>query len=130
MLSIKKLHMSKQGVRFPALGSYALHLSPVALSQHQSSFADLGLSYLFCMNKLYLSRVLSLISAPARPVLQTQLSDLTRLTLEARDNVKFLLTLERHFKNVTAGSLQSVADTLHPMLNALRMVRQKRLCIE
>lgn len=30
---------------------------------------------------------------------------------------------ERHFKNIAGGSLQSVADTLQPMLNALSQVR-------
>lgn len=28
-------------------------------------------------------------------------SELSKLTVEARDNVKFLATLERHFKNIS-----------------------------
>lgn len=52
-----------------------------------------------------------------------QLGELTKLAAEARDNVKFLTTLERHFKNITSGPLNGILDTLPPMMNALRMVR-------
>ena len=49
--------------------------------------------------------------------------DLAKYYVEAKDNVRFLSTLERHFKNVTHGaSFQSVIDTLPSMMNALRMV--------
>jgi dynein heavy chain len=51
-----------------------------------------------------------------------QLSELTKLATEARDNVKFLTTLERHFKNIASGPLNGILDTLPPMMNALRMV--------
>ncbi len=47
---------------------------------------------------------------------------MTKLAGEARDNVKFLMTLERHFKNVSTGALGAIVDTLPPMMNALRMV--------
>lgn len=53
---------------------------------------------------------------------RAQLSELTRLAMEARDNARFLLTLERHFRALAGGGLRGVADALHPMLNALRMV--------
>ncbi|GMH41526.1 hypothetical protein BSKO_09436 [Bryopsis sp. KO-2023] len=52
----------------------------------------------------------------------TQVGELNKLTIEARDNVKFLTTLERHFKNITSGPLSGILDTLPPMMNALRMV--------
>lgn len=49
--------------------------------------------------------------------------DLNKYFVEAKDNVRFLSTLERHFKNVTHGaSFQSVIDTLPSMMNSLRMV--------
>ena len=49
--------------------------------------------------------------------------DLTKLYLEAKDNVKFLGTLERHFKNLTHGAnFAIVLDTLPNMMNSLRMV--------
>ena len=54
---------------------------------------------------------------------KSQMGELTKLAAEARDNVKFLTTLERHFKNVAGGPLSGILDTLPPMMNALRMVR-------
>ncbi|KAI7844971.1 hypothetical protein COHA_001338 [Chlorella ohadii] len=53
---------------------------------------------------------------------RAQLAELTRLALEARDNARFLATLERHLRALEGGSLQSVADALAPLLNALRMI--------
>nr|Q9SMH3.1 RecName: Full=Dynein-1-alpha heavy chain, flagellar inner arm I1 complex; AltName: Full=1-alpha DHC; AltName: Full=Dynein-1, subspecies f [Chlamydomonas reinhardtii]CAB56598.1 1-alpha dynein heavy chain [Chlamydomonas reinhardtii] len=53
---------------------------------------------------------------------KSQLGELTKLATEARDNVKFLTTLERHFKNIATGPLGGILDTLPPMMNALRMV--------
>ena len=48
--------------------------------------------------------------------------ELTRKYVEAKDNVKFLTTLERHFKNISSGNLSTILDTLPSMMNALRMV--------
>lgn len=45
-----------------------------------------------------------------------------QVTEEARDNLKFLTTLERHFKNITSGPLPAILDMLPPTMNALRMV--------
>jgi dynein heavy chain, axonemal len=39
-----------------------------------------------------------------------------------QDNVKFLTTLERHFKNITVGSFSTILDTLPSLMNAIRMV--------
>ena len=47
---------------------------------------------------------------------------LRQVTEESRDNVKFLTTLERHFKNITNAPLANILDTLPPTMNALRMV--------
>jgi hypothetical protein len=41
---------------------------------------------------------------------------------QARDNVKFLATLERHFRSISTGPLAGILDTLPLLLNALRMV--------
>ena len=50
-------------------------------------------------------------------------TELTKYYLEAKDNVKFLGTLERHFKNLTQGANFSIVlDTLPNMMNSLRMV--------
>ncbi|CAH1801914.1 unnamed protein product [Owenia fusiformis] len=50
-------------------------------------------------------------------------SDLNKWHTEAKDNVRFLSTLERHFKNITHGAtFYSVIETIGSMMNALRMV--------
>eukprot|EP00960_Hanusia_phi_P039624 753955-Hanusia_phi.AAC.6 len=53
---------------------------------------------------------------------QLQSSTLLKLHVEAKDNVKFLSTLERHFKSISQGSLNEITDTIPPMMNAIRMV--------
>lgn len=42
--------------------------------------------------------------------------------MQSRDNVKFLATLERHFRAIASGPLLGILDTLAPLLNALRMI--------
>ncbi|XP_006865538.1 PREDICTED: dynein heavy chain 10, axonemal [Chrysochloris asiatica] len=55
--------------------------------------------------------------------LQPVLTDLFKFHMEASDNVRFLCTVERHFKNLTHGSgFHVVLDTIPSMMNALRMV--------
>ncbi|XP_076108254.1 dynein axonemal heavy chain 10-like isoform X2 [Mytilus galloprovincialis] len=50
-------------------------------------------------------------------------ADLNKHYIEAKDNVRFLSTLERHFKNITHGAtFQVVIETIPSMMNALRMV--------
>lgn len=51
-----------------------------------------------------------------------QLQDLLKLYIEAKDNVKFLSTLERHFKNIASGNLTTIMETIPSMMNSLRMV--------
>ncbi|GMI47335.1 hypothetical protein TrCOL_g3071 [Triparma columacea] len=60
--------------------------------------------------------------APYLHAFNTQFSELSKLYVEAKDNVKFLTTLERHFKNVTDGSFAAILDTLPSMMNAIKMV--------
>ncbi|XP_067660223.1 dynein axonemal heavy chain 10-like [Haliotis asinina] len=48
---------------------------------------------------------------------------LNKYFVEAKDNVRFLSTLERHFKNIAHGAtFQIVIETIPSMMNALRMV--------
>jgi dynein heavy chain len=42
--------------------------------------------------------------------------------MQARDNVKFLTTLERHFRSISSGPLTGILDTLPLLMNALRMI--------
>ena len=67
-------------------------------------------------------RVLELVEASGILTFKYHFNELTKLNTEAKDNVKFLATLERHFKNITTGSFNTIADTLHSMMNAIRMV--------
>ncbi len=52
----------------------------------------------------------------------TSYGELQKLAIEAKDNTKFLATLERHFKTLSSGTFASILDTLPTMLNAIRMV--------
>ena len=50
-------------------------------------------------------------------------TELNKYYVEAKDNVRFLSTLERHFKNIAHGAtFQVVIETIPSMMNALRMV--------
>ncbi|XP_045152663.1 dynein axonemal heavy chain 10 [Echinops telfairi] len=61
----------------------------------------------------------SLLVANLPPVL----TEMFKFHMEAADNVRFLSTVERHFKNLTHGSgFQVVLETTPSMMSALRMV--------
>ncbi|KAF1336483.1 Dynein heavy chain, partial [Globisporangium splendens] len=67
-------------------------------------------------------KLLELVEASMLLTFKCHFSELSKLYIEAKDNVKFLTTLERHFKNIANGSFIAVADTLPSMTNAIRMV--------
>ncbi|CAM9103575.1 unnamed protein product [Discosporangium mesarthrocarpum] len=67
-------------------------------------------------------KVMDEVEAPMLPTFNYHFSELSKLYIEAKDNVKFLTTLERHFKNISQGSLSVTLDTLPSMMNAIRMV--------
>ncbi|KFG65744.1 dynein heavy chain family protein, partial [Toxoplasma gondii RUB] len=52
----------------------------------------------------------------------SRFEELQKLYVEAKDTVRFLSTLERHFKSLATGSLKIVAETIAPLLSAIRMV--------
>ncbi|XP_051831868.1 dynein axonemal heavy chain 10 [Antechinus flavipes] len=55
--------------------------------------------------------------------LQPLLNDLYKYHVEASDNVRFLSTVERHFKNLTHGvGFSIILETIPSMMSALRMV--------
>ena len=67
--------------------------------------------------------VLKISNAQSFSMFEVHRSELNKYYLEARDNVKFLSTLERHFKNIAHGSnFTIILETLPGMMNALRMV--------
>ncbi|KAJ7569126.1 hypothetical protein O6H91_01G062100 [Diphasiastrum complanatum] len=53
---------------------------------------------------------------------KTRFAELAKMFREAKDNVKFLTTMERHFKTIKVGPLPRVLEIISPMMNALRMV--------
>lgn len=67
-------------------------------------------------------KLLELVEASMLLTFKYHFSELSKLYIEAKDNVKFLTTLERHFKNIASGSFTTIADTLPSMMNAIRMV--------
>jgi len=81
------------------------------------------------LNLPHVKRIISMLERTSNPDesdsfrdFDIQLKELTKFHIEAKDNVKFLSTLDRHFKSISQGSLQEVADTIPPMMNAIRMV--------
>jgi dynein heavy chain len=48
--------------------------------------------------------VMELAKVGSLETFKKHLSDLLKLYIEAKDNVKFLTTLERHFKNISNGT--------------------------
>jgi dynein heavy chain len=50
------------------------------------------------------------------------MKELTKINGEAKDNVKFLNTLERQFKNLTSDDLSTIEQTIPSLLNGLRLV--------
>jgi dynein heavy chain len=65
---------------------------------------------------------LELAREPALEAFRSAHGELSKAYVEARDNVKFLSTLERHFKNLSTGSLGTILETIPSLINGLRMV--------
>jgi dynein heavy chain len=67
--------------------------------------------------------ILAHVDSPAASSFENQRQELSRYYNEAKDNVRFLSTLERHFKNICYGtSFHTVTETIPSMMNALRMI--------
>ena len=52
-----------------------------------------------------------------------------QMTTEARDNLKFLATLERHLGILESAPLPAVLDAIAPLLAALRLVLHISCCM-
>eukprot|EP00906_Rhabdomonas_costata_P000974 RCo001402 len=74
----------------------------------------------------FMLRVLKEVDGTSYPNFEISFGNLAKLYHEAKDNVKFLSTLERHFRNIQnvqpGQSLQPIIDTLPSMMTAIRMV--------
>ena len=53
---------------------------------------------------------------------ETEMNRLTKDYNEAKDNVKFLSTLERQFKNINSGTLSQIEEALPSLMNGLKLV--------
>ena len=69
-----------------------------------------------------LIRLSELASLTSCELFERSVAELLKLYVEAKDNVKFLVTLERHFKALQSGQLAAMVDTIPSMMNSLRMV--------
>ena len=67
-------------------------------------------------------RVMTRLELQRMGTFKSQLAEITKLYVEAQDNVKFLTTLERHFKNLERGNLSIILDTIPSMMAGMRMV--------
>jgi len=70
-------------------------------------------------------KALDVLEASEPPILQQfqdQFGALQQMHVVAKDNVKFLTTLQRHFKYLASGSMQTIVETLPSLMNAIRMV--------
>nr|XP_061803884.1 dynein axonemal heavy chain 10-like [Nerophis lumbriciformis] len=67
--------------------------------------------------------VLSKAQAGIVPSMEAAVAKLVKYNLEADENVRFLKTLERHFKNLATGAHFSVIlETIPPLMNSLQVV--------
>lgn len=67
--------------------------------------------------------ILAQTSSDSLATFEYHKNELTKYYVEAKDNVRFLMTLERHFKNLAHGaSFKVILETIPSLMNALRMV--------
>ncbi|KAL2608323.1 hypothetical protein R1flu_026896 [Riccia fluitans] len=101
--------------------------SPLAETQFWRDRTNALSSLYEQLNSINAKRMLALVDAGSSnqnllASFRSQFAELGKMFLEARENVKFLTTLERHFKTICTGPLPRVLETIGPMMNALRMV--------
>jgi len=54
--------------------------------------------------------------------LKSLIADIIKYHTEAKDNVKFLATLERHFNNLSRGTMSQIREVIPAVVNAIRMI--------
>jgi dynein heavy chain len=65
---------------------------------------------------------LEIAREPVLDPFKAAFSEMSKAYVECRDNVKFLNTLERHFKALATGTLAVTTESIPSLLNGLRMV--------
>eukprot|EP01135_Chromosphaera_perkinsii_P002697 Nk52_evm65s226 gene=Nk52_evmTU65s226 len=66
--------------------------------------------------------LIKMADLPSYGAFEIQFNALLKFFTEAKDNIKFLSTLERHFKNLANASFAQLLETIPLLMNALRMV--------
>ena len=66
--------------------------------------------------------ILRLDGSPTYSNLQEKINHLTKLSVEATENAKFLSTLERHLRTLTDGPLDVLVSTIPSLIDGMRMV--------
>ena len=67
-------------------------------------------------------QVMNIADSPQLGSFNFHFGELSKIFLEAKDNVKFLTTVERHFRHMSEGNFQTILDSMQSMMNGLRMV--------
>lgn len=66
--------------------------------------------------------VMKRVDTPHLSSFNYHFGDLSKMYFEARNNVKFLATLERHFKHISEDSYHVILESMQSMVNGLKMV--------
>ncbi len=77
------------------------------------------------LSSTFVQRVVNLMNhlkLRSASTLEYSIAEYNKVFIEAKDNAKFLTTLERHFKNIQINSLAVVKDAIPSLMNALRFV--------
>ena len=72
------------------------------------------------LNISLVRKIIDILNSTGSPItadFEFQYNELNKLYTEAKDNVKFLSTLERHFKGIIVGSLSSVTVSYYKCWN-------------
>jgi dynein heavy chain len=77
------------------------------------------------LNSSVIRNILAVVIKADSPQLSNfhfHFDDFTKMYNEAQENVKFLVTLERHFKQLQSESYRIVSENMPSMVNGLRMI--------
>jgi dynein heavy chain len=80
------------------------------------------------LNKQTVRRILNVLSAGERnengalEEYNAQFHDFSIAYAKAKDFVKFLMTLDRQFRNLSQGTLKNIEETLPSLLNGLKLI--------
>jgi dynein heavy chain len=80
------------------------------------------------LNKQTVKRILNILNTKEShenngfEEFNNQFRDFSKMHAQAKDFVKFLSTLDRQFRNLNQGQLQTIEETLPSLLNGLKLI--------